>query len=368
MSTRIPLPGAPGQALGQGLDRGSQMFARLMAGKLQQQQLQQAQMQQMQNYALKQQEEQRAQALHPFMIRKQEMEELQNPLKQDLIKAKIARENAQALLATKGGTKRPSAAIQEAEALYGDLNDPRAKQYILDRNKIINGQEYRPELNNKEIPEGAISLNLFTPAQRKAETDRQNKFIDQGESWKHIMHQLDEADKILDENPNLSDSFASIIEEAGGKSKGYLNPLLNRMSNEKDRTAVQKLDKIYSDIVLNLDSAMPGRGSVFKLQTINSAKGRSKNTNQANKFINNSLRKEGTPFVNYAKDLKKIKGRYSLDFDRDKYSNIEERDEMPDISKSTYEKMLKGQDAEGNLYDIKPEDEDDFVKAGGKIL
>lgn len=74
MPTRIPLPGLPGDALLKGLESGSGMFARLMQSKLQQQQLQQAQQQHMQNYALRQEKNQREAESFPLLQQKTQAE------------------------------------------------------------------------------------------------------------------------------------------------------------------------------------------------------------------------------------------------------------------------------------------------------
>ena len=47
---------------------------------------------------------------------------------------------------------------------------------------------------------------------------------------------------------------------------------------------------------------------------IQKAKGRSANTAETNRFINEGLREEGTPYINFEPKLKAVRGRYSLPF------------------------------------------------------
>jgi hypothetical protein len=376
MANRIPMQAATGESFFTGLNRGSQMMQRLMQDKRMQQQLAinqaaEERAAQFQPYQIQQQnrladEFELAKQLHPYKLQEAEQKNNLAPLEYKQLEAKINAENEKASALRKFGSQRPSAAVQEALMIYGDPSAPGFNEYVFNRNRMNPQEEPSSDIDRLKLA-GAKSISHLSPAERKSVTDRQNKFIDQGEAWKHINHQLDEADKILDAHPSLADSAASIIEEAGAKNKGYLNPILNRATDKNDRTAVQSLDKIYSDIVLSLDAAMPGRGSVFKLQTITAAKGRSKNTNETNRFINESLRREGTPFINYARDLKKIKGKYDLDFDRDKYANSPLNEIPSKVSSPTAMGMMKGI-MNGQEIDVDPQDREDFIQAGGQIL
>lgn len=68
MALNIPMPGSTGAGFLQGIDTGSNLWSRIMQPTVQREQLQQQQNQFMQDLALKKQEQDRAQALLPFMI------------------------------------------------------------------------------------------------------------------------------------------------------------------------------------------------------------------------------------------------------------------------------------------------------------
>lgn len=268
---------------------------------------------------------------------------------------------------------------------FDKLDSPEGRRLVAELNgipatEIPGDPSYVGSGNNKQIPEGAVPMIGWPAPAKTAEIAEQRKLNTQIQSWKEIDRLLLKADAILQNNPGIGESAASVIENASHDKKGYLKPILKNIPDQKNRSDVEKLDKIYADVALKLESAMPGKGSVFKLNMIQQAKGRSSNANETNLFINQGLRQEGKPYLDFEPKLKAIRGRYSLPFEINDYSiedNLNKNNPTQELANSLTadeksEEPPPGSKKGINMYGeeqyVKPEDIEDFKLLGGRML
>lgn len=212
--------------------------------------------------------------------------------------------------------------VRLAQFIQGEKFDPTS----FETQRLVAGLEGQfIEDQNGQIKAGPVPdyfrpMMHYSPGQKTKVMDKQNKYRERIDAWQEVLPELDEADAIIDKYPGLSDTFAAVMAKANLKDKSYLVDALSKITDTEQRTAIQELDKIYSQVALNLDAAMPGRGSVARLNLTKRAKGDPFLTNEAAKFVNNSLRKQGIPWLRFKSDLDRAHGRYDIDFDKQRYS------------------------------------------------
>ncbi len=143
MATRIPLPGAPGEAFLNGLNTGSGMFSRIMQPVMQQRGQEQQWQQHLQNLAIKQQEQERLAQLMPYQVASYQSKAEAGPLNLELLRAKIAHEHAKAN--KPGAAASPEKVVRQQQLINSHLwssMPPSSKENLV---ALGNGLGIRPD-------------------------------------------------------------------------------------------------------------------------------------------------------------------------------------------------------------------------------
>lgn len=218
----------------------------------------------------------------------------------------------------------------------GNLDSPEAIKKL---NEYKKQMSYSDEVM-ANAPETALPMSDYTPGERTAANAKKAKYQEQVNSWGRISEIIPKVEAILDKHPNMGGSLAAIAHNVnlGKNSKEYLPQILQNISDEKERAAVEIIDKYYNDIALELNKTQPGRGSNFLLQTIQSTKGSAKNLVASNRAINQSTLEQGAPWLAFKDDLTYArKHRLDIDFDRDYYVNKIKKNREGEILKKAQE-------------------------------
>jgi hypothetical protein len=152
MPLRIPLPTQGGEALQRGVEHGTSMFSNLLGHGIQRQQLGQSWQQHLQNLALQQQQEARLQQLLPYQIAEHENKQLSQPLSLDLLRAKIAHEQAKTQNAINGQTGDKAARQRQLINSHVWNSLPASSKENL--TALANGLNIRPDVFVKGMTEG----------------------------------------------------------------------------------------------------------------------------------------------------------------------------------------------------------------------
>lgn len=386
---RIPLPGVPGESFFGGLQQGSNMMNQLMQRKMQQQQMvqqaeQQAQqqeyqrqnlMQQMlrheQNLGLKQQEEERRQ-------KEFEANRAFDPVKFQLLEAKIKSEQERAKVLEKGGNQRITAAVQEADILF-DRDDPRHALYILNKSKqyMPSEQEMANEQKQKSMPEfaqvashleNAVPMNNLPPGTQNLYRKQMNEELTQIDKAKQVKHAIGQAREITKNNPDMYKKAINIIANPEGNA-GKIEKALVAFLPEQDVSAFMSLHKLYSDILTKQAQLNGMSRSVYALKLQQQAKPQVKNPDEVNEQIFKNIEHEIEPQIAREKALLyAMKHNQYLPYTKNYGTQAEYNNEIPtNISSPTPMGMMKGY-IDGKEVEVDPEDRDDFVAAGGTIL
>ena len=191
--------------------------------------------------------------------------------------------------------------LKEQESIiekYGP-NSPQAAimQAAIDKSNFIKkglgggnapgSQNVEQENRFSKIP-GSYSLNGMpagdvnkTKAEMRADINKSTQIIEGARL-------LDDLEKLINEHPNLSESFAKGMESP---NEGWFDSVKKVFTKQKDRAALEKFRKITSELVQK--GAMAFGGKTFtdaRQRLIEQSKASSGLTDEANRYVINNMR------------------------------------------------------------------------------
>lgn len=263
----------------------------------------------------------------------------------------------------------------------GDINSPQAKQMMADMLK--SGYEVpgyiNPAVSNEGAPEGienAVPMAGYDVGARNQARKRMDEELAKIQKNKEILYDIDVAKDIMQQNPDLYRKAVGILFNPD-KDQNLSQSLIKAGVSKDDLTAFIALDKVFSDIVNKDAEALGQRGSVYRTRLLQRAKASAKNPDEANEIIFNLLQHRINAENQRESGLLYAK-RHNLDLpyvlqnktmlDSIGYMNPQARNIAPkEINSATEMGMMKGI-IDDKEIDVNPEDKEDFIKAGGKIL
>lgn len=378
MSLGIPLPGADRDGLFQGLLHGNQT-------RQQQQQLQQQWQQHLQNLAVNQAQEQRLggqfemeKELHPYKLQQGEQDKQSGPLKLDLLRKQIEYEQQKSELIKRGGSQRVTAAIQEADMLY-DRDDPRHSLYILNKSKQVmpNENQLKQDEEFKSSPEyakiaphleNAVDLNPLPVASQHFYRKQAHEELGQIDKAKQVKHAISKARGIVKDNPDLYKKAINIIANPDA-TPGVIEKSLTAILPKKDVEAFAGLAKLYADILTKQAQLNNMSRSVYALRLQQQAKAQVKNPDEVNEQIFKNIEHEIEPQIDREKAiLYALKHNQYLPFTKNYSLDEGQPNQVPgQVYSPTSMGRMKGV-INGEEIDVEPEDREDFIASGGKIV
>lgn len=344
----IPLPGSFGDAFGKGIDTGSTLFQRMIQPVLERKKMEQQAAQYQQDYGLRQQKEQRLAEMHPFQVAQARFQQEQQPLMMDALKAKIAQSNASAkksaydadpqaqfkalqeiMSAIKGGAPTTGGGAPTTnDAFQGDpiLAQFVKKTFGVDPNHETPGMKQERDLDTfqKKIN---LKNNAAQDVPTQATVTANQKTIQEVNSVMPLMNKL--------------------VEEGGEK--------LTAGKTAADAKYLGRIKRI-ADVYMkakgwpNTDTARNDAIALFK------------------RGFNESP-------AEYKERMEEIRDELvherNLSSEALKSKNIAISDspyEQSEKNKDKQKKLKKGIDSQGAEWEVMPEDEADFIEAGGRIL
>jgi hypothetical protein len=321
MGTRIPLPDNKRSGLFEGLMAGNkrqdeqqnmerQWHQHEENKQLQYKQLEQYLMQHMQQQAIREQAEARHAAEFEFNKSKQ-------PLDLELLREKIEYERAKQEKARRepSSNAKPSEAERMAEALSG--GDPEKKAEILSE---IGATKYGITMPGTEnLPVGSQSFKSLPKNLQAQENADQIKMQTSVNNASKAMHDLDEMQKIIKSHPNMARDLSYLL--GNPEDKSFLANLSRRYLDKKELAAIEKFTKYSNDFVLSAGDSLGNNFTDAKLKALQLSKMHAGNTDESNKAIIANYKNRLKPMINYGKELKKARGKYTLPYFEQSYTD-----------------------------------------------
>lgn len=189
------------------------------------------------------------------------------------------------------------------------------------------GNAYGISLGAGDIPEGlpeeSRPLSILSKPEQAAESKFTREETARVNKLKTAVKVLNEMKSLQQANPNLSGEFRAII--ADPDDRGILGGIKRAFSSEKDRAAVEKMDKLSSDLVSLRLEGLGGRATNARQALISQSKAKATNTNEANLFMIDHALDELSFVEPYSKALQSARThRYAIPLDEDYYRNYEQ--------------------------------------------
>lgn len=199
-----------------------------------------------------------------------------------------------------GGIGKESAFVRDLKNVLGDdteaFNDAVLQYYGIQRKpKTVNGEAQYPGLPS-DVPPDVVGKDISSlPAgSQNSIRKEQSEDLRRAEAMKRGLQTAEKLKKINDDNPHLWKSFSVLLEDPDKSSSIFKDILRPRITNEKDKTEIDKFHKLLSDLVLN-------QGQIYKtgnritdayLRVIMQGKPSLRNTSEANSYLLNTLTEE----------------------------------------------------------------------------
>lgn len=204
-------------------------------------------------------------------------------------------------------------ALQRAQAGYYDRM-PQARPGEGDNS---GGLVVNPETGTEGVKYGGgVNEKLLAAKESSADMKIANSMV---EARKII----DKISDIVEDHPNLGGSLAYMLSNAGEK-KGIFNYFKRMGLDKKDLAAVEKIDKLGSELVMRTGEQLGGKNFTdAKQKLIELTKPSPGNTDESNEFILNNLREFNSGGDLWAKDLRwGQKNRIKIISDPERYREI----------------------------------------------
>ena len=166
--------------------------------------------------------------------------------------------------------------------------------------------------------------------------------------------------KIMNENPNLSSSFAAILDNPEDRDTVFKR-LRAQAVNEKDKAAVEKFSKDTSDLIVGMQEQLPGGvRATDSLRTLwADTKPKYTNTKEANDYLFDKLDEENIGGKEYFDALRfASKHRVRIIHDRELFKKraLEKRSKLPTIGAEQFPENLKQNKPVGQMSDKELQD------------
>lgn len=162
--------------------------------------------------------------------------------------------------------------------------------------------------NEIDIPYGAQDLlsPVITPSERQEYKKQLNSNIEDAVIGNRVYKKLDRLEELVKKNPRLYQSFAYALNaQTNGEDKGrVLTYLTKNTSSKKDLTALQEMNKIVADMVVDLSNQQTGRTTDAFRSLIADTKVNPGNTPEANMAVLRSIRQRFESFPGWLSALR----------------------------------------------------------------
>jgi hypothetical protein len=321
MALNIPMPSLDRSGLFEGLIAGNQVKDR-------RQQMQQQWQQHLQDLAIKQQQQQRlaeefelAKELHPWKLQafQQTATNKANeaPLQLDKLRAQIEAQHALAEKARRppSSSYKPSELERIANLLAG--GDPDKERELLAEGAA--SKYGLTPAGAEKLPEGSVPLKSLPKGLQAQENAYQIKMQANVNDARKASHDLDEMEKIINENPDMARELTFVL--GNPEDKSILSNLTRKYLDKNKLAAIEKFSKYSNDFVLSAGNGLGNNFTDAKLKALQLSKMHAGNTDEANRAIINNYRVRLKPLINYGKTLKKARGKYTLPYFEENYSD-----------------------------------------------
>lgn len=324
MPLNIPMPSLNRNGLFEGLLYGNQR-------KQAQQQLAQQWQQHLNNMEMRQaqqeiQKKQQARLdeqfemekqLHPYAIQAAKQAQQLNPAKYELLKAQI--EAQQALAEQRKSPPisnyKPSELERIANLLSG--GDQEVQNQLLAEGAATKYGLTLPGSEN--LPLGSVPFKSLPKNLQAQENADQIKMQSRVNDAIKANHNLTEMEKIIKENPDMAREFAYIL--GNPEDKSFRANLFRRFMNKQKLAEIEKFSKYANDFVLSAGSGLGNNFTDAKLKALQLSKMHPGNTDEANQAIINNYKERLKPLINYGSALKKARGKYTLPYFEESYTD-----------------------------------------------
>ena len=174
-----------------------------------------------------------------------------------------------------------STEIERLERMLSDPNIPEERKNIIRQLKGI-----QPE------HEGRNYFKYARPGERNFLRKQNQEYLKRAEGAHKGLQTLDELDDLIKNNPNIGKYFVRALTSDKDRPS-IMDQLIRQGLSEKELTAVQKFNKLTSQLVVNAGEAFGGgrRWTDATQKLIQDTKPFAGNTDEANRFVSNELRK-----------------------------------------------------------------------------
>jgi hypothetical protein len=339
MPLGIPLPGQPFEAFNTGVNTGRGLFESMMRPKLKREELAQLQQQYEQTLAQRQAEAQQLQAhrnatlaetsnYHNQLMEYKNLAENRKvnefehkkalqPHELEHLKAKIEHEKAKAEKAKRepSSNYKPSELERIVQTIAN--GDPDKARELLAEG---GASKYGLTLPGaKDLPVGSEPFKSLPKNLQAQENADQIKMQSKVNDAHKGMHDLDEMEKIIDKNPDMAREWAYLI--GNPEDKSFVANLSRRYVDKKKLAAIESFVKLSNDFVLAAGSGLGNNFTDAKLKAMQLSKMHAGNQDLTNKAIIASWKAALKPMINYGRELKKARGKYTLPYFQDSYTD-----------------------------------------------
>ena len=245
------------------------------------------------------------------MERQREKEELANRLGE--VEAEFARPNAQSKL----GLSEAQRKNQLAQAMLSEFTakNPSVNPHLTPTQRelaAIHGfgtPEYTKALGEQygiiegaNVPQGAIPLAAMGANERNAAVKDMTAELKKSQEATKAVKRANEMLQLIEQHPNMADYFSTALVDPN--KKGFFQQLKRIGVDKKDLAALEKFNKLSSDLVLHGSQAFGGQKFTDARQALlEAAKPSSRNTDEANRYVLNNIIDDLSPYEGYGKAL-----------------------------------------------------------------
>jgi hypothetical protein len=258
---------------------------------------------------------------HPYKLRALQQAEEQNihtaPLELNLLEAKIEAEKARAQKAKREPSSnfRPSELERIAQTL--SEGDPEKARMILAEGGATKYGLTLPGAEN--LPVGSQSFKSLPKNLQAQENADQIKMQSRVNDARKANHDLTAMDEIINSYPDMATEFAYIL--GNPEDKSFIANLSRRYFDKKKLAAIEKFTKYSNDFVLSAGGGLGNNFTDAKLKALQLSKMHAGNTAEANRAIIKNYKTKLQPLINYGAELKKARGKYTLPYFEESYSD-----------------------------------------------
>lgn len=235
----------------------------------------------------------------------------------ELVQAKLDQMRA----AAERARREPSSSYKPTEmerviaSIYG--NDPEA---VKNAYAEAGATKYGLTLPGSEsLPVGSEYLKSLPKNVQAQENAYQIKMQGQVNDARKASHDLDQMQKIIQQHPDMARDFAYIL--GNPEDKSFLRSLTRRYIDKTKLAAIEKFTKYSNDFVLSAGAGLGQNFTDAKLKALQLSKMHAGNTDEANRAIIENYRSHLKPLINYGQSLKKARGKYTLPYFEDSYTD-----------------------------------------------